>query len=60
MKFKVNRPQRLRSVILMNIHDRIGKFSEFEREVDLNADKKRFWLGIIENMDDGIMNESMP
>jgi len=46
--------------MLMNIHDRIDKFSEFEREVDLNADKKRFWLGIIENMDDGIMNESMP
>jgi len=30
------------------------------REINLNADMKRFWLGRIESMDDGIMNESMP
>jgi hypothetical protein len=32
----------------------------FEREVNLNADKKRFWLGEIESTDSRIMNESIP
>ena len=62
MKFKVNRPQRLRSAILMNIHDDIGKFSEFEREVDLNADKKRMWIPAIgiKSIDTKKMNVSVP
>ena len=25
----------------------VGKIKTFEREVDLNADKKRFWLGTL-------------
>jgi len=29
------------------------------RKFNLNADRKRFWLGRIESMDDGKMNESM-
>ena len=37
-----------------------GKFSNIERELNLNADKKRFWLGEIESIDSKIMNESMP
>jgi hypothetical protein len=32
----------------------------FERQVNLNADKKRFWLGEIESIDSKVMNESMP
>jgi len=28
--------------------------------VNLNADKKRFWLGKIESIDSKIINESMP
>lgn len=38
----------------------IGKFKVIEREVNLNADRKRFWLGSIKSIDDRIMNESMP
>jgi len=62
MKFKVNRPQRLRSAILMNIHDDIGKFTEFEREVDLNADKKRMWIPAIgiKSINTKKMNVSVP
>ena len=62
MKFKVIRPQRLRSAILMNIHDDIGKFTEFEREIDLNADKKRMWIPAIgiKSIDTRIMNVSVP
>ena len=33
---------------------------EETREVNLNADRKRFWLGRIESMDDEMMNESVP
>jgi len=32
----------------------------FEKGVNLNADRKRFWLGNIERIDFKIMNESMP
>jgi hypothetical protein len=38
----------------------IGKINPIEREINLNADRKRFWLGRIESMDDEIINESMP
>ena len=29
----------------------IGKIKTFEKEVNLNADQKRFWLGAIESID---------
>ncbi len=35
---------RLRSSILQNKIADIGKIKTFEREVNLNADRKRFWL----------------
>jgi len=31
-----------------------------EKEVNLNADKKRFWLGEIESIYSKVMNESVP
>ena len=58
--FVVNRNNRLRSSILQNRIGDIGKIKTSTREFNLNADRKRFWLGRIENMDDKIMNESMP
>ena len=60
MKFKVLRSSRLRSSILQDNISEIGKFKTFEREVNLNADRKRFWLGEIKSIDSKIMNESMP
>jgi len=46
----------------MNIHDNIGKFSKFEREVDLNADKKRMWIPAIgiKSINTKVMNVSVP
>ncbi|MDH5463054.1 MAG: hypothetical protein OEY17_00530 [Nitrosopumilus sp.] len=58
--FVVNRNSRLRSSILQNRIGDIGKIKPQTREFNLNADRKRFWLGRIESMDDGRMNESMP
>ena len=60
MKLKILRPKRLRSSILQDAVNDIGKFSEVERELNLNADKKRFWLGEIESIDSKIINESLP
>lgn len=59
-KFKVLRSGRLRLSILQDSISEIGKIKEIEREVNLNADRKRFWLGTIKSIDDRIMNESMP
>ena len=38
----------------------IGKLKKVERLVNLNADRKRLWLGSIKKIDSEIMNESMP
>jgi len=58
--FVVNRNNRLRSSIIQNKIGDIGKIKPETREFNLNADRKRFWLGRIESMNDGIMNESVP
>jgi len=59
-KFKVLRSGRLRSSILQNAISEIGKIKEVQREVNLNADRKRFWLDTIKSIDEKKMNESMP
>ena len=59
-RFNVLRNNRLRSSILQNRVKDIGKIKPETREFNLNADRKRFWLGKIEKIDDEIMNESMP
>ncbi len=59
-KMKVLRSKRLRSSILQDSIKDIGKIKPIIREVNLNADRKRFWLGEIESIDSKVMNESMP
>ena len=59
-RFNVLRNNRLRSSIRENKIQDIGKIKPITREFNLNADRKRFWLGRIESMDDETMNESMP
>jgi len=56
--FVVNRNNRLRSSIIQNRVGDIGKIKPETREFNLNADRKRFWLGRIESMEDERMNES--
>ena len=60
LKYKVLRSTRLRSSILQDNISEIGKIKTFEKEVNLNADRKRFWLGEIESIDSKVMNESVP
>lgn len=59
-RFRVLRNSRLRSSILQDSISEVGKIKEFEREVDLNADRKRLWLGELTSVDSKIMNESVP
>jgi len=59
-RFNVLRNNRLRSSILQNRVEDIDKIKPETREFNLNADRKRFWLGRVESMEDKIMNESIP
>jgi len=59
-RFNMLRNNRLRSSIREDKISEIGKIKPITREFNLNADRKRFWLGQIESMDYKIMNESMP
>ncbi len=46
------------SAIIQNKISDIGRIKEETREVNLNGDDKRFWLGRLENINDGKMNNS--
>ena len=58
-KFTINRVKQLRSSIIQNEISEIGKIKPIVREVDLNADNKRFWLGQLTTIDNS-KNYSMP
>jgi hypothetical protein len=59
-KIKLLRNTRLRSSIIGNNISEVGKIKEVTREINLNADRKRFWPERIESIDSKIMNDSMP
>ena len=59
-KIKILRNSRLRTSIIQNQISEIGKIKEVVKQVNLNADKKRLWLGKIESIDSKVMNDSMP
>jgi len=40
--------------------DEIGKFTEMEREMNLNADRKRLWIDRLESVDNTQGNLSIP
>jgi len=58
-KFKVLRNSRLRQSILQDQISEIGKIKPVIREVNLNADRKRFWLGTLSAINHD-SNDSMP
>jgi len=59
-KYVVNRTKQLASAIIQNKFDEIGRIKEETREVNLNGDDKRFWIGRLVDINDGKMNNSMP
>ncbi len=52
-QYKVLRTKKLASAIIQNQIDDIGKIKEETREINLNGDDKRFWLGRLESIKDG-------
>ncbi|MGH9877174.1 MAG: DNA polymerase, partial [Nitrososphaerales archaeon] len=59
-KLRLLRGTRLRSSIIQNRLSEIGKIKPITREINLNADRKRFWLGTIRSIDDRVTNDSLP
>jgi len=57
---KVLRVSRLRTAILSDSINEIGKFKTVERLVNLNADRKRMWFEELVDVNDDIMIDSMP
>ncbi|MDF2425948.1 MAG: DNA polymerase, partial [Nitrosopumilus sp.] len=57
-QYKVLRTKKLASAIISNQIEDIGKLKEETREVNLNGDDKRFWLGRLESVNNKKLNKS--
>ena len=57
---KVLKVNRLRTAILSDCIQDIGKFKTVERLVNLNADRKRLWFEDLRDVNDGKMIDSLP
>ena len=57
--FNLLRVNRLRTAILSDSINDIGKFSTVKRLVNLNADRKRMWFEDLKDINDDIMIDSM-
>jgi hypothetical protein len=60
LKLQVTRSTRLRSSILQGRIEDIGIIKPVTRLVDLDADRKRFWLGKLQSVNDKVCNDSTP
>ena len=59
-KMNVLRNTRLRSSILQNNIKDVGKIRMIQREINLNADRKRFWCNNITSIKQKNYNDSLP
>ncbi|MEO9308074.1 MAG: DNA polymerase [Nitrososphaera sp.] len=60
LEYVESRNTRLRSAIIQHRIEDIGKIKPKIKKINLNADRKRSWLGTLESIDSRIMNESIP
>ena len=56
---KVLRVNRLRTAILSNCIQDIGRFKTVQRLVNLNADRKRMWFEELQDVNDDTMIDSI-
>ena len=54
------RSTRLRTSIIQDQISEIGKIKTVIKKINLNADRKRLWLGHIKSIDQKTFNDSMP
>jgi hypothetical protein len=50
----------LKECIIQNRIQDIGKIRPERKMVNLNADRKRFWLGKLQSVNDTVCNDSIP
>ena len=60
IEYTVKRTKQLASAIIQGKINEIGKIKIETREVNLNADQKRFWIESLKNVKDKIRNRSYP
>lgn len=61
IKVKTTRTTRIKSGILFNRLNDVGKIEEYERKINLNSDKKRFWIPAeLKSLNDGSFCDSVP
>ncbi|MDE1726093.1 MAG: DNA polymerase [Thaumarchaeota archaeon] len=49
---KTTRTTHIKSGILYNMLKKVGKIEEYEKKINLNSDKKRFWLSELKSLND--------
>lgn len=60
LTLEVLRDTQIRSAIIQNRINDIGKIRPIKRELNLMADRKRFWLGRLESVNGKTWNDSLP
>ena len=56
---ETTRTTHIKSGILYNILKKVGKIEEYEKKINLNSDKKRFWLSELKSLNDGSFCDSV-
>ena len=46
-------------MILFNMFKKVGKIEVYEKKINLNSDKKRFWLSELKSLNDGSFCDSV-
>jgi hypothetical protein len=59
-RLKVLRVNKLRMMLIQKRFSDVGKFQYYDRAINLNADRKRAWLGNLTNIRKNEFNESVP
>ena len=56
---KTTRNTHIKSSILFNMLKKVGKIEIYEKKINLNSDKKRFWLSELKSLNDGSFCDSV-
>jgi hypothetical protein len=57
---RTTRVHHIRNGILLNNLGSVGKIEEYEKKINLNSDRKRFWLGEVKSLNDKTFCDSVP
>lgn len=59
IKVKTTKTTHIKSGILFNKLKDVGKIEEYEKKINLNSDKKRFWFSELRSLNDGSFCDSV-